>query len=529
MGIASAVARRTFADARVRTLSFSLIFLLYGAAQAFGYRKAFPTLADRLSLAQSFGNSAALQLFYGTPYHIETIGGYVTWRVGGVLAVCAAFFGAFIAVRALRTEEESGRFDLVAVGAISRGAAFIARVAALGAMILVLWLATVIGLAAGGLTNSGTAILGLGIVSAAAVYAGLGAVASQVAPTSRGALQMTGAVLGLDFVVRVVADTTARPGLHWLTPLGWVEELRPFADPRPAVLLLPAVVTLVSFALAGTLGQRRDVGAGLLVSRGSTGRSHLALLRSPALLALRAEGITMAVWFAGVGGFAFILGLLAPTVATMSLPANVRQQVNSFAAGGLSTVSSVLGLYFIIFALAISLFCCSQIGAAREEEVQGRLETLFALPQGRVQWLTGRLVLAVVGAVLLSIVAGLGAAFGAFANGAEVSFRSMLGAGVNCLPASLLFLGIGALCLAVAPRTGVGVAYAVVGAGFLWELVGGLVGAPGWLLGVSPFHQIGLVPAQPFRAEPAAVMLALALAAAAAALLRFRARDLAGA
>ena len=50
---------------------------------------------------------------------------------------------------------------------------------------------------------------------------------------------------------------------------------------------------------------------------------------------------------------------------------------------------------FIFFILAVSLFVCAQIGAARQEEADERLETLLALPVGRSGWLGGRLLLAV--------------------------------------------------------------------------------------------------------------------------------------
>jgi ABC-2 type transport system permease protein len=85
------------------------------------------------------------------------------------------------------------------------------------------------------------------------------------------------------------------------------------------------------------------------------------------------------------------------------------------------------------------------------------------------------------------------------------------------------------LLVAWLPRYGAGIAYALVSLAFMWELIGDLVGMPSWLLGISPFHQIGLVPAQPFRATAAAIMLALGLAAAVAGTLRFRGRDLTGA
>jgi putative exporter of polyketide antibiotics len=45
---------------------------------------------------------------------------------------------------------------------------------------------------------------------------------------------------------------------------------------------------------------------------------------------------------------------------------------------------------------------------------------------------------------------------------------------------------------------------------------------------MSPFHQVGLVPGQSFRAFPAVVMVAIGLACAMVSLVVFRHRDLVG-
>ncbi|HLZ69013.1 MAG TPA: polyketide antibiotic transporter [Dehalococcoidia bacterium] len=523
-----ALARRAFADARVRLLSFALIFFAYPLATIAGYKKTYPTAADRLSFARSFGDNPAVKLFYGTPHHLETLGGYASWRAGGILALGAAFFGAFAAVRALRSEEESGRFEITASGAITRGGAYAARLVAIGALLAALWLACWLGVMAGGLPSGGSAYQALVVIGVAAVYVGVGAVASQLIPTGRGALELAGAVLGLDFLLRVVADTSGPLALHWLMPLGWAEELRAFTGARPAVLLLPLLAATALLLLAGACERRRDIGVAVFAPHDTVRRPRLRLLHAPAALALRAQSLSLAVWAAAVGGIGIVLGSVAGSVAS-GLSEDLRRRLGKFGGGSFGDASSVIGLYFLFFVLFIALFCCSQIGAARDEEAEGRLETLFALPQGRVAWLAGRLGLAVAGAALIAVVAGLGTAIGGAASGADVSLTTLIGAGLNTLPASLLFLGLGALLIAVAPRLGTGVAYGLVSLAFLWELVGGLLGVPGWLLGVSPFHQIGLVPAQDFRAGPAAIMLAIGCCAAAVALVRFRTRDLVGA
>lgn len=110
-----------------------------------------------------------------------------------------------------------------------------------------------------------------------------------------------------------------------------------------------------------------------------------------------------------------------------------------------------------------------------------------------------------------------------------MSLGKMLEAGANCLPAALLFLGLAALAYAIVPRASSAIAYTLVALTFLWQLVGSLLGAPGWLVGLTPFAHVGAIPAQSFRAGAAAVMVAMAAAAVAAALVAFRRRDLVGA
>ena len=70
----------------------------------------------------------------------------------------------------------------------------------------------------------------------------------------------------------------------------------------------------------------------------------------------------------------------------------------------------------------------------------------------------------------------------------------MLEAGANCLPVALLFLGIAALAYALVPRASAGIAYGLVRVAFLWNLFGSLLGAPKWLVELTPFAHVGLVP-----------------------------------
>jgi ABC-2 type transport system permease protein len=523
-----ALARRAFADARVRTAAFAYLFALYSFIQPVGYRHAYPDAAHRAAFAHSFAENVGLRLLYGAPHRVETVDGYTAWRVGGTLAIAAAIFGLLASVRALRGEEDAGRTELVLSGIVGRRTLSTAAAVAIGGGIFTLWIAELAGFVVGGLPVAGSAYLALATASAAVVCAGVGAVASQLAPNRRVALELGGALVGLFFLLRVVADTTSGFGwLRWLTPLGWAEELRPFSGPQPLVLLLPLGVSVLLLACSARIAARRDIGAGLLPERDAADPS-LHLLSSPAAQALRSSRGALIAWTGCVAIFAFILGTISNSISSADVSAGVRKQIAKLGVGSIATPTGYLAFVFFLVTLSIVVFACTQVGAARDEEISRRLETLLALPVDRRRWLGGRLVLAAVAATVIALTAGVFAWAGAASSGASVSLPRMLEAGANAVPITLLFAGIAALAYALAPRAGSGITYGLVAVAFVWQLVGSLVSASGWLLGLTPFAHSALVPAQPFDDVGAAGMVAVGAAAAIAALLLFERRDLVG-
>ena len=407
MRAGSALARQILANGRINTLSFGLLFLFIAFVNPIGYRKAYPTAADRLAFAQSFGANKIVQLFYGVPHDLLSVGGYTAWRVGGTASIFAATWGLMAAVRALRGEEDSGRQELVLSSVVGRRDAYLAALAAIAGGALVLWLALVQGLVASRLAFTGSAFLALAVISPIPVFAGVGAFTSQIAPTKRLALALGSAVLGLAFLLRVIADTSTGYGwMRWLTPLGWAEELQPFGNPQPLVLLLPTITAVVLLVAAASINARRDIGRGLLAGNDNTG-PRLRLLSSPTAFALRAELPTLGIWIVGIGVFAVVVGTLSTSFTPENLPANIREQISKVGGASLVTPTGALGFYFLLFVFAISLFACSQVATARREEADERLETLLALPIGRTRRLGGRIVLGSAGIATLALVAGL--------------------------------------------------------------------------------------------------------------------------
>jgi len=524
----TALVKRTFRDARVRTIAFAYVFAIYSWLQPAGYRKTYPTLADRIAFAHSFAGNDAIRLFYGYPYDVMTVGGYAAWRVGGTLALAAAIFGVLAAVRALRAEEEAGRTELVLAGAVSRRTAFRSAMAAIGTGTALLWLAAFLGFVVGRLPVAGSAYLALAIVAVIPPFVGIGAVMCQLAPTRRGALALSIGAVMVFWLLRVVADTWGSGAwLRWATPLGWAEELGPFTGTHAVPLLLFVAATVPLLWAAERIGATRDVGAGIFAEH-DTAPPRLGLLGSPSAQALRTERGTLASWLLGVSVFAAIFGMIATSISAAGISENLQKQVAKLGTGSIFTPIGYLSFVFIVFILAVCLFVCGQVAAARTAESDQQLETLLAHPVSRTRWLAGRYVIALLGAAVLSLLAGLLTWAGAASQGVHISLPRMLEAGANCLPVAILFLGIAGLAYAVVPRASAAISYVLVTASFLWYIVGALLGLPRWLVDATPFVHVGLVPVQAFRTTDAIVMAAAGLVAAGASLAVFRRRDLLG-
>jgi ABC-2 type transport system permease protein len=478
-------------------LAVALSNVLVTITAVLGYTAAYPDPADRITLADSIGSNPGLVALFGEPVALETQAGFTEWRVNLILALVGGVWGLFAATRLMRGEEESGRADVLLAGPVTRTSAAAATLGGLGWSLALLVVVCVVGFVVGTSSDLGAARaagLGLTVCSLAAVMAGVGAVTSQLADTRRRALAIGAGVLGVFYVVRVVADS--RPslnGLRWATPLGWLELSRPLTDPDPWPLVLSYGLAVLLAGLALALVQRRDVGAGLLVSK-DTARPRVGMLRGPTGLAARMVRGSAIGWALGLGSFGLLVGLVARTAAEAMADAADQDALGGLGITETGTTAYV-GVAFVLVTLALTVAAAGQVSAARDEEESGRLDTLLAAPVGRWSWLAGRVVVATGLLVLGSAAAVGGTWLAGRVSELGVSGTDLLTAGVNALPAAVFVLGLGMLLLGLVPRLAGPLVYGFVTGSFLLEIIGSAVDLPGWLLALSVLHHVQPAPA----------------------------------
>ncbi|WP_405624651.1 MULTISPECIES: ABC transporter permease [unclassified Streptomyces] len=475
------------------------------------------TPAERADLIHQVATNASFRALIG-PVFDTSVGALTAWRVGVYAGALAAAMSLMVVVRHTRDEEESGRQELVASGMVGRRASLTAALLAAAVANAVLAL-----LVAGGLAGQGTTgavALGLGLAAVGLVFATMAAIVAQLTESARLARGLTAAVLGLAFVLRAAGDSAADDGssvLTWLSPLGWLENLRPYADERWWVLLLFAAAVLLQGAVAYGLAGRRDIGMSFLPTRPGPAVGRLGTAGALAWRLQRGSVYGWGIAFFVVG---VVYGGLADGVADLVGDNEKAREIFERMGGRSGITDAFLASMVGMMGLIAALYVVGSVLRLNGEETSGRAEPVLANAVGRLRWAAGHLVIAFGGSVLLMLLTGLGFTVG---YGKEVG--SILGACLVQVAGVWVIGGIAVLLYGVAPRLALA-AWGVAGAVLLIGWVGPALDVPQAVLDVSPFGHLPKLPGGAMEWGPVLILLGVAAALVTAGLAGLRRRDL---
>jgi ABC-2 type transport system permease protein len=490
------------------------------------YAQFYPTAASRASLAAGAAANPSFALLYGPALDLGTAGGFIAWRMGGLLALLIGLMTVFTVTRHTRAEEDSGRAELLASTVVGRYAALTSAVALSAGASLLIGVIQVVTLIGAKLPAAGALAFGAGIALAGLVFTAVAAVAVQLAGYSRTANGIGTAVVGVAFLLRGAGDSTSDAHwLSWLSPLGWPQQLRPFAGERWWVLVLPVAATLVIGAVGYALLPRRDFGVGLIPPRPGPAEAAPSL-RSPFALAWRLQRGPLLGWVIGLAVGGAVFGSIASGITGLVGQTEQTKEIFERLGGTDAIVDAFLSTMVGLFAMLASLYGIQATLRMRTEETAVRLEPLLATRVGRLRWAGSHLVFAFLGTALLVLVGGvlLGLTNGLRAGDVGASVGHLLPAVLVQVPAAWVVIGLSTLIFGLLPKF-TGASWAVGALALLISLFGPVVNAPQAVLDVSPFQHPPKLPGQEFTATPLVWLLVVAAAALAAGLAGWRRRD----
>jgi ABC-2 type transport system permease protein len=494
----------------------------------YGYRTAYPHHADRLRLSASFSHDAGIAAVFGPARALDTVAGFTAFRTLGVIPLIVAIWAGLSATRALRGEEESGRWEILTSAPITKRRATLATMRGLFASLMITLVVAsafivLTALISHDFTVSAGLFFALTLIAPAFLFTGVGALTSQIASTRRLAATQAGLVLGVSFLLRAVADSSpSLAWLHWLSPLGWITESAPLTHTRWLGLGLTLLATIALTLMAVVLSSGRDLGASLvperMIDRDGT------MITGIFSLWLKLQRATIASWMAGFFFMSFAFGLVAHGATTAFGSSAGIQRV--FATLGISKMSELFfGVIFMILTAALMFSAVSQSSALREQETEGYLDHILVAPVSRTRALLSRIAVSAASLVAIAACAGLGAFSGSSLRSGTLSLKEALLAGLNMVPSALLIFGFTIAVFGIAPRATTVVGQSLLAWSFLMELIGSSLKLNHWLLDTSFLHHMAFAPAAEPRWGQNLLLAAIGLALIGVGIIAFNGRD----
>jgi ABC-2 type transport system permease protein len=510
---------------RVIATIWVLLFVIMAVSSSSASQDLYKTLEERVRAANAVNNTPATLALYGRVFDPTSLGAVSLIKLGAMGAALVALVAIFTVVRHTRAEEEAGRAELLGAAVVGRYAPLTAALLFSTGISLVLAILTALSLAGTGLPASGAFAFGLSWAGAGIAFAAVGALAAQVTEGARTARGLAAAVLAAAYLLRAAGDASGASGwLSWLSPIGWAQQVRPFAGDRWWVLFyllfFAGLVALGAYLLVA----RRDHGAGLLAQK--PGRPTASRwLSSPLALAVRLQRGGLCGWLVGMALGGLVIGSIASQVGEFLDSDGARDMIMKLG-GERGLIDAFLSAEMGILAVVVSAYGISAAMRLRAEETALRAEPLLATRVSRLRFAVSHLTVALAGSALLLVTLGL---FAGFAHGAAsgdmAAFGRVLGAALVHLPAVWVLTGITVLVFGLAP----GLIMAGWGTLVVFLLLGQLgpvLELPQWAMDISPFTHTPKLPGAELAWTPLVAMTLVTAALIAAGLAGFRRRDI---
>ncbi|MEV0913659.1 ABC transporter permease [Streptomyces sp. NPDC049967] len=479
----------------------------------------YATESQRAELAASMNGNSSLRAMYG-PVFSDSVGGLVSWRMIAFGAALAAVMSLVVVVRHTREEEETGRQEMLSSAVVGRRApltaALLAAVVANAALALVI----MAGMAGSGAGGAGAVAIALAVAGVGVLFACTAAIAAQFTESARLAKGLTASVIGAAFVLKAAGDSATDDGssvFTWLSPIGWAENVRPYADERWWVLLVIAGAVAVQCAAAYALTGRRDVGMSFLATRPGPARGRISTTFGLAVRLQRGALLGWTVSFAAVGA---VFGGLTGGAADLVGDNEKTREIFERMGGQAGLTDAFLASMVSVLGTVAALYIVSSVLRPHGEETAGLAEPVLAGGVGRIGWAAGHLLIAFGGAALIMVAGGLGLAAG---YGHELP--AVLGAALIQLPAVWLLGGVTALLYGTLPKAAPA-AWGLVGICLALGWIGPALDLPQPVMDLSPFTHLPKLPGAELVWGPAVLLTVLAAALTAGGLAALRRRDM---
>jgi len=493
----------------------------------------YDTPQEQFTYASTTAPSVVSRVF-GGPINGPDIGAIVMNETFLTAAIAVAFLSTLAVVRHTRQNEEEGRSEMIESGIVSRHASVVAALMLVTLVNIIMSVIVAVGLKVVGLPTGGSISAGLAVGAIGMTFAGVAAVAAQLADSARGANGLSAMAIGIAFLLRALGDglgklapnglsiTSALPS--WFSPIGWGQQIHSFTEGNSWIFILffGLIVSLIGTAIY--LMAKRDIGLGMITTKPGPAEANPKLLSGFGLARRLQRGVFRG-WAITILILGVSYGLVIQEFQTF-LEDNDQFREALGEIGG-SLTDAFIGIMLSFMAVTIAAYGVQALLRLRSEESSGRIESVLGTGISRLRWMLSHIVYVVLGVVVLSLLTGLsmGLTYVLSSGVAWSNVTAITAAALTQASAILALTGFTVLIFSMLPRFSVAIAWGAYSACLLIIELGVLLRLPQWVLDFSPFGHLPIMPAESFELTPVVSLLAVAVATTAAGLWFFNRRD----
>lgn len=521
-----ALARLSLRLDRVRIPVWIFVMSILPVSTASAFEGLYPTDESRAQFAATISANPAFNALLG-PLYESSIGGLTAWRVGTLSSLFLGIMAVLSMIRHTRDDEETGRRELLGSTVVGRHAPLAAALLVTAATGLAIGVIVTVGLGGLGLPWAGSVAFGAGMFAVTLAFTAVGALAAQLTQAGSTGRGLGVGIVGFFFLMRMAGDVGDGLGwLSWLSPIGWFTRLRPFAGEEWWVFGLFAAFTAIVSGIAIAMSARRDVGEGAIPPRPGPARAGRGL-QSTSGLAWRLQRGSLLGWTVGLAVLGSVYGAAADAVGDILADNPQLEEIFDNLGGTEALTDTFFSAAVGIIALIATAYSIRSVLKLKGEEDDLRTELVLATATPRTRHAWSHLAYGLLGPVLILAVAGsvAGATYGAIIGDVSGQVPRVLGAAMTQLPAVGVVTGVTMALYGLFPRLS-SLAWGVLGVCLVFGQLGQILQLPQWMLDLSPFSHIPVVPAEELTAAPLLALGAIALTFLVVGLAGFERRDI---
>ncbi len=497
------------------------------------------TPAERAAFAQQMAVlGAQLSYMLPVPVRIDTLGGYMEWRLFGGLVLLYSIWAAISASGSGRGDEERGLVEQWLAAGVGRARYLVTRVLVFAAVAIVAIgaMQLAILLTAGGEPLSAGEMLAMGVDLLAATLCcyGIALVIAQLVTTRRGAGGIAAGLIVALFFANGAGRTADIGPIRWLSPFYLFERSRPLTSngaldaPGIGGLLAAALVLL---AVGVVTFARRDLGGTALPgnaqeSRATRSPSRDRLLRLPVLAPLRQQRVWIGAWLVGFVVLSAALISITRTIVDSLTSSAVPFLRAYFERAGLSVYDSFVGVIWLSTAmLLLSIYAIVQVAGWSADDAEGRLATILSAPVSHGRVIVERLATLLVAVALIAAASSVAVYVVAARQGITLDGGRVALAAALLLTIPFAFGAIGQFISASRPRIAVGALSAIAVFSYFVQQFSPLFGWPDWVANLSLYNLYGMPMSGDIRWGGVAGLVGIGAVATALSLAALRRRD----